>query len=129
MNRLSRPILIPFKRSICCIKSRPNVILSQFRGVTYQEKVTFRQRAATDEMERVAKVAFHKKTWTYYALSVIVFFWGLTFWSVPLWRVFCESDQSSWQEVLTGRLNHDTSKVSSMEPIYDHPMVIRFCAR
>ena len=37
------------------------------------------------------KVANISKTALYYMLSVALFFLGLGFWSVPLYRAFCES--------------------------------------
>ena len=82
----------------------------------------------TSEKKKL-KVAekFKVRTYINYGLALMFTFWGLAFWAVPFYRVFCESDGKSWTEALTGvRTNHDTSKVSSMEPDYDRPMVVRF---
>ena len=81
-------------------------------------------------------------------LSVAAFFLGLGFWSVPLYRAFCESVGmgDSTQVRITyytfklvqktrknsifqlGLKGHDASKVETMEPIYEHPIVVRFKA-
>ena len=63
-----------------------------------------------------------------YMIALVFFFWGLTFWSVPMWRVFCESDQTSWFSAFVGDKTHnvDENKVKSMEPIYDHPLIVKF---
>ena len=81
--------------------------------------------SATKELD---VVEFRRRTVVNYTIALMLFFWGLAFWSVPLWRAFCESDQTSFQEALTGIRNHDTSKVTAMEPDYDYPMVLRFSA-
>ena len=74
------------------------------------------------------KQQHRRNSFIYWCLALLSFFWGLAFWSVPMWRIFCESDQSSITEVFTGNRNHDTSKVSEMKPDYDRPIVVRFSA-
>ena len=64
-------------------------------------------------------------TYKNFLISVGLSFLGLAFWSVPLYRMFCESvgqGNSAWAT----NKGHDDSKVEEMEPNYDFPIVIRF---
>ena len=54
----------------------------------------------------------------------MLFFVGLSFWSVPLCRIFCESIGQG--NALQTQAGHNPEVVSTMEPLYDHPIAVRF---
>jgi len=83
-------------------------------------------------LNRKEKISFEEqdlknKTALYYMMSIALFFLGLGFWSVPLYRAFCES-VGMGDSTQLGLRGHDASKVETMEPIYEHPIVVRFKA-
>ena len=115
MNRLCG-LRIPVTRSL---KISSNFLARNQSG---------RSTLLTSEKKKLkVEEKFKTRTYINYGLALMFTFWGLAFWAVPFYRVFCESDGKSWTEALTGvRANHDSSKVSQMEPDYDRPLVVRF---
>jgi len=101
-----------FAQSLLAIPKRTNMFGSNLNRA---EKLTH------------AEQDLKNKTALYYMMSICLAFLGLGFWSVPLYRVFCES-VGMGDSTQLGLRGHDSSKVESMEPIYEHPIVVRFKA-
>jgi cytochrome c oxidase assembly protein subunit 11 len=75
------------------------------------EQLTFKERRHRDQ------------TALYYMMGLICLMAGFAYWSVPLYRVFCESLGQGTAAAVQG---HDADRVESMEPDYENPICVHF---
>jgi len=135
MNSLLCRSVLSQNTKSCMVVKRANSFLvrsSKVPNGTLSLIYQTRTIISGSSLNRKEKLTFEEqelknKTALYYMLSVALFFLGLGFWSVPLYRAFCES-VGMGDSTQLGLKGHDSSKVETMEPIYEHPIVVRFKA-
>jgi len=129
---LCRTVLSQNTKSSMMIKRANSFLVRSTKlqnGPLFYQKRTILSGTGLNRKETVnfEEQQLRNKTALYYMMSIMMFFLGLGFWSVPLYRAFCES-VGMGDSTQLGLKGHDASKVETMEPIYEHPIVVRFKA-